>query len=156
MDSSSQNWGYPPSNFHFEVTVGMFLGGDCLFSEVSGIEMSRELERLDEGGNNNAAIWLPGKANYEDLVLKRGIVPSISPLFLWVESSITSSFIIPIVPMPILVKLLDENGNSLISWLFKDAIPKKLSVGNLNASKGEVLVESMTFGYSSFTRTYLI
>jgi phage tail-like protein len=153
-DGSNRNWGYPPSNFHFEVSVGAFPGVDCLFSEVSGIEMSREFERLNEGGNNNSAIRLPGQTNYKDLELKRGIVPSFSPLFLWVELSLTSSFMIPLVPMPIQVKLLDENGDSLITWLFMHAIPKSLSVGKLDASKGEVLVESMTFSYSSFTRAY--
>lgn len=154
FSTSSEGAGYPPSNYHFEVSVGLFPGVDCLFSEVSGMEMSRDLERLDEGGNNDWVILLPGKVTYKDLELKRGIVPQASPLFLWVEGSITSSLLLPIVPMDITVKLLNEDGDAQITWIFRNAIPKSLSVGKLDAAKGEVLIETMTFGYSSFSRSY--
>jgi phage tail-like protein len=154
ISTSSDGANYPPTNYHFEVSIWLFPGVDCLFSEVSGIEMSREFERIDEGGNNGWVILLPGKVTYKDLELKRGIVPQSSPLFIWVEQSIKSTLLLPIVPMDINVKLLDENGNAQITWVFRNAIPKSLSVEKLDARNGAVLIESMTFGYSNFSRSY--
>lgn len=156
--TSENNWGYPPVSYYFEVTIDKFSGVDCLFSEVSGIEMELETKtKLEEGGNNSYVHILPGKTIYSDLVLKRGIVPKTSALFSWCQKTIAGNYSKKIEPKTVTVKLLDENGDALITWNFKNAYPKKLVVSSLNAKasgEGAIMMESITLAYSEFERQY--
>lgn len=155
--STDENkWAYPPVSYYFEVTVGTLTGVDCLFSEVSGIEMEMELgSELKEGGNNSYVHHLPGRTKYADLVLKRGLVPKSSALFSWCQKTIAGNYNEKIVPKTVTVKLLGDDGQTLVSWNFKNAYPKKLAVSNLNAkASGEsaIMIESITLAYSEFER----
>lgn len=155
---SENNWGYPPVSYYFEVSVDNFSGVDCLFSEVSGIEMELDTSlQVSEGGNNDYSYNLPGRTKYSDLVLKRGIVPKTSALFSWCQKTIGGNYTKKIETKTVSVKLLDEKGETLISWNFKNAYPKKLSISNLNAkASGEnaLMIETITITYSEFERQY--
>ncbi len=156
--TSENNWAYPPVSYYFEVSVGELSGVDTLFSEVSGIEMEIEVgTELKEGGNNSYAHNLPGRSKYSDLVLKRGVVPKTSALFTWCQKTIAGNYTEKIKTKDVLVKLLDEDGNALVSWNFKNAFPKKLSISNLNAKAsgdGAIMIESITLAYAEFERQY--
>ena len=157
MDSLDK-WGYPPVSFYFEVSIGQLSGVDCLFSEVSGIEMELETgTEIKEGGNNSYVHNLPGRTKYSDLVLKRGVVAKSSALFSWCQKTITGNYTKKIEPKDVIVKLLDEDGQALMSWNFKNAFPKKLAVSGLNAkASGEsaIMIENITLSYSEFERQY--
>ncbi len=156
--TAEKDWVYPPVSYYFEVTLGTLGGVDCLFSEVSGIEMELEIgSEIKEGGNNSYVHQLPGRTKYSDLVLKRGIVPKSSPLFNWCQKTIAGNFNQKIEPKLVTVKLLGEDGQSLVTWNFKNAYPKKLAVSNLNAkASGEsaIMIETITLAYSEFERQY--
>lgn len=156
--TSENNWVYPPVSYYFEVSVGKFSGIDCLFSEVSGIEMELETStELKEGGNNSYVHILPSRTKYTDLVLKRGVVPKTSSLLSWCQKTISGNYTKKIETKTVTVKLLDEDGQALISWNFKNAFPKKLSVSNLSAkASGEsaIMIETITLAYSEFERQY--
>ena len=158
VKGNETEWGYPPVSYYFEVSVGEFSGVDCLFSEVSGIEMELETgTELKDGGNNSYVYHLPGRTKYTDLVLKRGVVPKTSALFSWCEKTINGNYTEKIETKDVTVKLLDGNGDALIVWNFKNAYPKKLAVSNLNAkASGEsaIMIETITLGYSEFERQY--
>jgi phage tail-like protein len=152
------NWAYPPVSYYFEVSVGKLSGVDCLFSEVSGIEMELDTgTKLEEGGNNSFAYNLPGRTKYTDLVLKRGMIPKSSALFSWCQKTITGNYTKKIEPKDVAVKLLNAEGDALIVWNFKNAYPKKLAVSSLNAkASGEsaIMIETITLAYSEFERQY--
>jgi phage tail-like protein len=156
--TSENNWAYPPVSYYFEASIGKFTGVDCLFSEISGIEM--ELENgteLKEGGNNSYVYTLPGRTKYSDLVLKRGIVPKSSALFSWCQKTIAGNYTQKIETKDVIVKLLDENGTSLMTWNFKNAYPKKMAISNLNAratGDNAIMIETITLAYSEFERQY--
>ncbi len=156
--STDHKWAYPPLSYNFEVTVDTYTGVDCLFSEVSGIEMDLDTAtELKEGGNNNYTHKLPGRVTYSDLVLKRGMVPKSSALYEWCKKTITGNYIKPIEPKNVMVKLLDNEGNALVSWNFKNAYPKKLAVSDLNAKAtgdSSIMIETITLTYSEFERKY--
>lgn len=156
--TSENNWVYPPVSYYFEVSIGQFTGVDCLFAEVSGIEMELETStEIKEGGNNSHVYNLPGRTKYSDLVLKRGMVPKTSALFSWCQNTIAGNYTKKIETKNISVKLLDENGAALIVWNFKNAYPKKMAVSNLNAkASGEsaIMIETITLAYSEFERQY--
>jgi phage tail-like protein len=118
------------------------------------LETSTELK---EGGNNSYVHLLPGRTKYTDLVLKRGIVPKTSALFSWCQKTIAGNYTKKIEPKTVTVKLLGEDGQALITWNFKNAFPKKLAVGNMNAkASGEnaIMIETITLAYSEFERQY--
>lgn len=156
--TSANNWSAPPVSFYFEVSIGSFSGVDCLFSEVTGIEMELETSNeIKEGGNNAVVYNLPGRTKYSDLVLKRGLVPLSSAFFAWSQKTITGNYAKKIETKDVFVKLLDENGAVLITWNFKNAYPKKIAVSNLNAkASGDsaIMIESITLAYSEFERKY--
>ncbi|MDP4662335.1 MAG: phage tail protein [Salibacteraceae bacterium] len=144
---------HPLVNFRFEVTLDP-PGGEFYFSKVTGIEKSLTVETITEGGNNNYPHHLPGKTEYTDLVLHRGVLPSSSTFLTWCEDSIAGNFDVKIVPKTVIVKLLDEAGVSMISWHFKNAFPIRLKVGDLDAQSQAILIEEISLKYSEFERTY--
>ncbi|MCR9254038.1 MAG: phage tail protein [bacterium] len=157
MAESADKWGYPAVSYCFEVSVGKFTGIDLLFSEVSGIQMELETTEIKEGGNNSYTHSIPGRVKYTDLVLKRGMMPKSSALFSWCQKTIGGNYTKPIEPQDVTVKLLDEEGKTLITWNFKNAYPKKLEVSSLNArASGDsaIMIETITLAYSEFERKY--
>ena len=112
---------------------------------------------LKEGGNNTHVHFLPGRTKYSDLTLKRGLVPKTSALFSWCQKTITGGYLQKIQTKDISVKLLDEDGTVLVTWSFKNAWPKKMSVSDLNAkASGDsgIMIETITLAYSEFERKY--
>lgn len=158
MLEADNTWAYPPVSYYFEVSVDTMTGVDCLFSEVSGIEVDLGTGvEVKEGGNNSYTHKLPGRVNYADLELKRGLVPKTSPLFTWCESSLSGNFTNPIETKTVIVKLLNNEGDTLVSWNFSKAYPIKMTVSSFNASASgdsAIVIETIKLSYSEFERNY--
>jgi phage tail-like protein len=140
---------YPIVGFHFRVSLP---GGgvDLNFQSVSGLNVQLQMETLKEGGENLFEHALPVRSKYSDLVLKRGIVTKgASKLTQWFQNAFEN---FEFKPWNFVVELLGEDHNPLITWKISHAIPKDWKVNDLNAERGEVLIESMTLSYSFFVR----
>jgi len=63
LNSALGNYFYDiPVSFQFDVTVLTLTGpGDCLFQEVSGLNVKLEVDTVQEGGNNIEAYKFPKK-----------------------------------------------------------------------------------------------
>lgn len=140
----------PLLGFRFGV---FFLGGigiahplDFRFQEVSGIEARIEMTTSDSMGEGENHRQFPGKTKYTNLTLTRGM-PVLSTLRQEIQSSLTSPHR---VARNVLVSILDENALPLNSWLFTDAYPVNWSISGLNASSGQVIIETMELTYSNF------
>lgn len=141
----------PLMDFRFGV---FFLGGpvglahplDFRFQELSGLEASVESAPLDSLGQGDSSRRFPGKTTYKNLVLKRGM-PTFSTLRQEVQQSLASS---KHIARNVLVSILDENALPLSSWLFTEAYPVHWSLSALNASSGQVIVETMELTFSNF------
>ncbi len=145
---------YPLTGFYFKVEVDGIAGTvDNSFKEVGGLSMEVSSDEIKEGGNN-LVLQVPGRMKAQNLVLKRGVVPIQSPLMTWVENTIKSDYSSPITLKTIIVKLLNDKGVPLLTWTFKDVRPVKYQVADFDSQKSEVLVETMEFAYSSYTRAY--
>lgn len=143
---------YPLPAFHFKVgfvaTLGML---DTSFQEVSGISSEVETEPVVEGGNQYVR-HLPKSVKHPNLVLKRGIAPITSPLVIWCRAIMEANFMVPIVPMPLGVQLLNERNLPVRGWLFADAYPVKWEIEPFNATKNEVAIEKIELTYMYSTR----
>jgi phage tail-like protein len=143
-------------SFYFSVDV-VGLGGtsrDNSFQEVSGIEVSRKIEEIDAGGDNDVVYKVPGKISYTNLILKRGLVDSKSKIWTWVDSILGEHLEYPIKKHNIMVTLLSPTKiEPLVTWEFKDAYPCKWSISGFESDKNAYSVESMEFAYKSFKKT---
>lgn len=150
----------PPVGFYYAVTIlgkgeTPFPPADAGFQEVSGISVTMETEQIKEGGQNRFVHKVPGRTNYENLVLKRGLMVRSSSLADWCTKVFKDNLTRPITPRTIKVSLLDANtdGNdALMTWVFNNAYPIKWEISSLDASKSEIVVESITFAYNYFDK----
>ncbi|GJM34471.1 MAG: hypothetical protein DHS20C18_34720 [Saprospiraceae bacterium] len=142
---------YFAPNFYFTVT---FLGLDGLsaedikFQSVAGLNGQIETESIKEGGENRFEHVVPTRAKFSDLILKRGVLrPDQSGVTEWCKKAIERQIY---EPSDLLVSLLNENAETLMQWKVIHAYPKNWKIGDLNAEKGEVLVEAVELNYNYF------
>jgi phage tail-like protein len=140
---------YPPVAFHFKVEV---LGlppndHDVRFMEVGGLSMEMGTEEVAEGGENRFTHKFPTRTKYPELVLKRGLLIN-SALIDWVRECIEDY---NIQPRNIVIKLLNEEHQPLLTWYVVNAFPTRWAVSDLNAANNAVAVESMQLFYQYFT-----
>ncbi len=149
---------YPPVGFHFSVSVLDGLGAlmaltssvDNAFQEVSGISVSFGTEPVKEGGENRFEHKLPTRTTYPNLVLKRGLVTTVSSLSTWCINSLQSNFDLEIEPKNIGVMLMDEKGLPSVCWFFVNAWPVKMQVSDMNAMENKIMVETLEFSYQFY------
>ena len=140
-------FGDPPLGFRF--VVAFFAGGvvpnplDILFQKVSGLSSTINTSTVEEGGQNLYAHRLPGRIQYENLVLERGLVVG-SPLV--IEFNVAMS-LFKFSPSNVLVTLLDDAGIPVSAWLFMNAYPVKWRVSDLDATANAVVIETMELAY---------
>ena len=132
--------------FHFMVTFPgkQYPDIDTRFQEVSGLISELETVDLKEGGENRFVHKLPVRAKYPPLVLKRAIFPVSSELLKWADRAIQD---LDIEPLDIQVFLLNEEHQPIKKWLFTKAYPVKIETSALNATKNELVIESIELVY---------
>lgn len=149
---------YPPPAFSFAVTLVPGSGGqaqtaiDAAFQEVSGIDPKVAVEEVTEGGVNNYVHQLPGVTKHSNLVLKRGYVTESSTLADWAEQCVGATLGTPIETRVMTVALLGGDSQPVITWSFDNAWPVKWEVGRFDASKNDLLTETLEIAYSTVTR----
>jgi phage tail-like protein len=144
---------YQTVGFHFQITFFGLPGSqevDVRFQSVSGLDVQVETEPLKEGGENRFTHVLPGRRKYsEALILKRGLLlPGQSGLTDWCINAFQHLKIKPLETVN--VELLDENHTTLVLWQLSHVWPKSWKVADLNAERGEVLIETLELNYNRF------
>ena len=62
---------------------------EASFSECDGLEVTREVKSIREGGNNSTHLRLPGGVSYGQVTLKRGMTRGFD-LWKWFDQSVSS------------------------------------------------------------------
>ncbi|MFK8006924.1 MAG: phage tail protein [Saprospiraceae bacterium] len=149
----------PPTSFFFRLSFGDKSDDkqDISFQEASGISHEMSVEEVGCGGENRFKYRLPGVVKYNNLVLKRGLIPKDSKLSKWVVDTIKPGMVSAIETKNIRVSLLnktgDENSEILISWDFRNAYPVKWSVSDFKAMESELAIETLEFSYDYFEKS---
>lgn len=135
-------------NYDFKVTTLLPLPHDFLFQEVSGLscQSSGEID-LKEGGSEVTHKRPSLNYTYTDLVLKRGLCAK-SLVTKWVKESINAA---QLTPLNIYIALLNDVFFPIHSWFVEEAYPVGWEFSSLDATKGEVMTETITLKYSKFT-----
>lgn len=143
---------YPSTLFSFQLSLVATEEQKAAFQEVSGIDMEMNAEEVTSGGENRYKYRLPGKVEFNNLVLKRGLITKDSSLAKWVRDTIDSNMASPIQPKDIIVFLKDNEGKVLISWNFINAYPVKWKVSDFKSEDNQLAVESLEFAYTRFKK----
>jgi phage tail-like protein len=141
---------YPPVGFHFRVEFQNIPGlkpKDAFFQEVGGLSQELSTETVVSGGENRFSFKLPTRGEYPSLSLKRGLFMD-SGLIQWVRDAIEH---LDIKTATVLVSLLNEQHNPLITYRCVHAWPQKWAVSDFNAENSQIVVESLDLVYQYFT-----
>ncbi len=139
---------YPGFHFQVEFISADFGTNDSRFQTIGGLEVSMETETINEGGENRFEYILPTKTSYGTLSLKRGMMRN-SDLIDWCNRTMQT---LEIKPVDILITLLNEKHEAVMSWNIFHAWPKKWSVSDFNAMNNELTIETLDLQYLYFTR----
>ncbi len=139
---------YPFTGFHFLVVFEIFpqVPNDFRFQEVSGLNVTVNVDTYNEGGENRFVHRLPGRTSYQDLVLKRGMT-LVSGVTAWCIDAIEN---FNYQPTNMLISLLNEDHLPVSSWYIANAYPIKYEISGLNAENGQIVVESITLRYEYY------
>jgi phage tail-like protein len=135
---------YPIPAFYYQVSID---GNDAIaFSEISGLSIEYETITYKDGLSwRDGAKYMPGMTTPVNLTLQKGIVKADSYLFNWINTVSLNT----VEKRDITISLLNENHEPTVSWVVKDAFPKKLNAPSFNASSNEVAIESLELMASS-------
>ena len=139
---------YPPVGFHFNVefTDLSTSENDHQFQAVSGLSVDIETEEIAEGGENRFKHKIPVRTKYPNLVLKRGLLVD-SAVINWCKNAIEN---FEFEPIDLVVNLLNEKHEALMSWNIVHAYPVKWSVADFNAEESKVVIETIELVYNYY------
>lgn len=139
---------YPPVGFHFSVEfTGLSTGDkDHQFQSVSGLTVDIETEEITEGGENRFKHKVPVRTKYPNLVLKRGLLVD-SEVVDWCKKAVEN---FDFEPIDLIVKLLNEKHEPLLSWNIVHAYPIKWSIADFNAEESKVVIETIELVYNYY------
>lgn len=139
---------YQTVNFHFSVEfIREAQSLDIGFQSITGLDSTLETERIKEGGENRFEHVIPVRRKYGPLILKRGLLtPTESGITKWFQQVFDDEKVIPIPTVHI--KLLNEEHQPLMQWTINNVWPLSWKIGELNAERGEVLIESLELNYN--------
>lgn len=129
--------------FHFKVMIGK---SEIAFKEVSGLGVELETEDVMEGGGYGYVYRLPKPAKSKNLVLKRALQKSPDGLDEWITNAL-ANFVFDL--RDVIVTLVDEKDQNVKKWQFFGAYPLKVSYGDLDSVKNELLIQTLELAYSS-------
>jgi phage tail-like protein len=140
-------------NFHFSVEfVRESQALDISFQSVTGLDSTLETETVKEGGENRFEHVIPVRRKYGPLVLKRGLLtPGESGITKWFKQVFDDQVVRPIPTVHI--KLLNEEHDTLMLWTINNVWPRSWKIGELNAERGEVLIETLELNYNYLIMT---
>lgn len=132
---------YPLPKFHFEVDWG---GTRIGFTEVSGLEAETEVIEYREGSNKTfIKTKQPGLTKYSNITLKRGVFKGDFEFFQWWQNTFFFQEVNAKFRRTVVIKLLDETHNPIITWVLANAWPCRVKWSSLNATENEVLMEEL-------------
>lgn len=124
---------------------------DIRFQKVSGFRISMSPQTIEEGGQNLFVHRLPQRYTYENLILERGLALNSELSQKFLDAMTTYKF----KPETVLVSLLDEKDNPVMSWAFFDAWPVSWQSSDLDANANALVIETLELAYTRFQRMAL-
>jgi phage tail-like protein len=139
---------YPLPSFHFEVRWSNEDKDAVPFSEVSGLSVETQVIEYREGNSKvYSTIKMPGLKKYGNVTLKRGAMAKDNSLFDWWNKAQLNK----IERKNVVINLLDELHEPVITWTLQNAFPVKVDNANYNSTSNEVLIETIELAHEGLT-----
>ena len=142
----TDNW--PIAKFHFSVELD---GTEISFQEVSGLEMHTEVIEYRHGDSPEfTMIKQAGLVKTANLVLKKGIFKDDSHLVDMFNKMFDKDYQSDRGErFDVLIKLMDEKGEDVMTWNVQNAFPVKYTGTDLKSSENALAIESLELAYDS-------
>lgn len=141
---------YPLPAFHFEVRWSSDDKEAVPFTEVSGLAVENQVIEYREGNSKvYSTIKMPGLKKYGNVTLKRGAMAKDNSLFDWWNKAQLNK----IERKNVVVSLLDELHEPVITWTLQNAFPVKVDNANYNSTSNEVLIETIELAHEGLVLT---
>ena len=149
-DASSQRKDpLPVFCFRVEFTE---LKTQAFFKSVGGLGYEREVVDVKEGGNNNTTRQLMGTMKWKKIVLKQGFTGT-SDLLTWFEKWMVEGG--PKVRVTGKIIQLDTALKDVCQWEWEAGWPCKWEMGEMDASKNELSIETLEIAHEGLTYSKL-
>ena len=126
---------------------------DASFQEISGLKTEWTTEEVAEGGVNRFVHRLPLRTKHSNLIMKRGLVRTKSPLADWLETSFAGNFAATFVDSrTIVVMLLDMWRRPIVSWTLFAAWPVSWDHSAMNSTGNDLMIETIELSCAWFKR----
>jgi phage tail-like protein len=136
---------YPRPAYHFTVQWG---GTRIGVAEVSGLSADiAVIEHRDGADPEATARKMPGLHKFANITLKRGIVAGDNQFFEWFNTVRMNAA----ERRDVVINLLNENHQPIVSWKVRNAFPCKYSGPELRASANEVAIESIELAHEGLS-----
>jgi phage tail-like protein len=135
----------PYFGFKFRISIqGIIEGG---FSELSGLQVTTQIEDFVEGGLNSFVHKFPKETTFSNLVLKKGLADS-KELWQWHRDVIINNF----VRRDVQIFLFKNNTDEIAQqWSFTKAFPVKWSGPEFKADSNTVAFETLELVHHGYT-----
>ncbi|NJO03193.1 MAG: phage tail protein [Bacteroidia bacterium] len=134
---------YPLPKFHFQVDWGQ---GEAQmgFSEVSGLTVETKIIEYRDGNMPEyTKIKMPGMQEYGNVTLKRGVFEGDNAFFNWWKTHNLNK----IERRPVIISLLNENHEPLMTWKLKNAWATKIQSTDLKADGNETAIDTLEIAH---------
>jgi phage tail-like protein len=141
MAKPQRNDPYSAMNFLVEldgISVAAFRECSGLISELTVIEYRN-------GSDRGSPRKLPGMQKFTNITLKRGITKD-RQLWDWHKTALDGS----VQRKNGSIMLLDESGQEVLRWNFRQGWVSKYEAPTLNASSNEVAIETLEIAHEGF------
>jgi phage tail-like protein len=126
---------------------------EAFFKSVSGLKVEIETVPVREGGQNATTFQLVGATKWSNIVLKRGFTKDSGTrgMLNWCNGWIGQAG----VRSGGVITLLDTALTPQAQWTFHNGIPVKWDIGEFDASKSELAIETLEIAHEGITYTAL-
>lgn len=122
------------------------------FREVSGLELSIDVEEVKEGGQNGFVHKLPGRMSWPNIVLSRGVTQS-DLLFAWAEQSAGEGFAgsgNQLYRATVSITMTSAQAKRLRTWKIEGAFPVRWKGPQFSVDSNDHLVEELEIAHHGF------
>lgn len=146
-NDSTEGSTWPMPKFRFEVDLGENLKG-IAFQEVSGMDVENQIIEYSKSNNPLFSTEkMPGIAKYSNITMKRGVFVNDTTFWDW-HNEISMN---TIKRRTVVIRLLDEQGNTTMTWTLNNAWPTKITSTDLKSDGNEVAVETLEIAHEQLT-----
>jgi phage tail-like protein len=122
------------------------------FLEVSGLEVTIDVEEIEEGGQNHFVHKLPGRMKWPNITLKRGVTQT-DNLLTWMRKSSGEDFEganKKLTRSTLGITMLSSAGKALRTWSVEGAFPVSWKGPSFASSDDDVLTEELEIAHHGF------